>query len=776
VTAPDGVHTYMHVGANSINSGAVYSIGLLLFKSIGNGYQNEGYLWDLQVVSNTINERPGTPWITDGAIAATMPALKAVVRNGQSYVTTYSNFDPYGNPQSIAESGTETRTTAKTYNVLPDKWILRLPKDETISTIGSITRGYDGNGNLLSENKFGVTTSFTYTTEGSIATKRDARGNTIAYSQYKRGVPQSEGHPEAVTITRAVDDAGNITSQTDGEGATTAYAYDGLNRLTSIVHPAGNAVTVTWGQNSRVVQRGSFREFTAFDAYGRESSVQLDGGAAGPIAQTSLYDPVNRKIFASYFNSASGTHYQYDPLGRIFSTSHVATPLPSGLFTATGGRRRSTFAANMVTNTNERGLVYRMTYRGYGDPDRLDLMQIAAPDPAANVAITRNGLGQPLAITQAGTTRSNVYDTRYFLTQTLNPEIGTTLYGRDEVGNMVSRKVASSGTTNYAYDGRNRLVSIQYPAGTPSVTKSYFRDDLLRSVDNGVSLRDYLYSPNKSLTRETLAVGATTLAVDYAYDANDALQSMSYGTGLTVNYGPDGLGRPTRAAPFANLVTFQPNGLLRQITYANGIVGNFAINDRQWPSNVTYAQPGGASVLNLTNTYDLAGNVTNIVESVQGQQNRTLVYDTLDRLSVVSMPGVPGGTLTYDGAGNIRTQQLGTTSLSYQYDTSNKLVSVTGSRNMNFGYDVYGNVNSNSRNQFQYDDAPVLTCVDCGTPNEIRYLYDGMGTRVSEQRGALTTLFMYGSHGNLLFELDSNGVKREYGYVADRNIARKVSQ
>ena len=35
---------------------------------------------------------------------------------------------------------------------------------------------------------------------------------------------------------------------------------------------------------------------------------------------------------------------------------------------------------------------------------------------------------------------------------------------------------------------------------------------------------------------------------------------------------------------------------------------------------------------------------------------------------------------------------------------------------------------------------------------------------------------MYGQNGNLLFELDSNGVKREYGYVANRNIARKVSQ
>jgi len=92
-------------------------------------------------------------------------------------------------------------------------------------------------------------------------------------------------------------------------------------------------------------------------------------------------------------------------------------------------------------------------------------MQIAAPDPAANTVLTRNGLGQPLTIAQGGQTRSNVYDTRFFLTQALNPEIGATLYGRDEVGNMISRQLGTSGITTYAYDGRNRLTSIQYPTG-----------------------------------------------------------------------------------------------------------------------------------------------------------------------------------------------------------------------------------------------------------------------------------------------------------------------
>lgn len=775
VTAPDGVHTYMHVGANSVGSGSVYAIGLLLFESIGSGYQNEGHLWDIQVISNMINQRPGAAWITDGAIAAPIPAETIVVRNGQSYANTYSNYDAYANAQTVLEQGTDTRTTTRTFQVMPDQWILHLPKDETISTVGDINRTYDGNGNLLSENKFGVTTQFTYTAEGDIATKQDARGNTITYSSYKRGIPQSEAHPEGVTLTRAVDDAGNVSSQTDGEGATTTYSYDGLNRLTSIAHPVGNPVTISWGQTSRTVQRGSFTELMTFDGYGREVRQELDGGASGPIVQTHQYDPVNRKIFSSYFNQTTGTYFLNDPLGRVYATYHIATVSPSGGFTYTGGLRYSRFSANTVLNTNERGYTYELDYRGYGDPDHLDLMQIIAPDPSANIVFTRNGLGQPLTIQQAGQTRSNVYDTRYFLTQTVNPEVGTTTYGRDQVGNMISRQVGSSGVTAYSYDGRNRLVSIQYPIGTPSVTKTYYRDDLLKSADNGLARRDYTYSPNKTLAHEALTVGTTALFVDYAYDGNDALQSMTYSTGMTITYGPDGLGRPTLAAPFANAVAFQPNGLLKRISYGNGLVSDFAINDRQWPSNVTLTRPDGTSILNLADTYDFSGNVTNVVESVQGVQNRTLRYDPLDRVVGIDMPGAPGGTIAYDGGGNIQSQMIGATGLSYQYDSSNKLASVSGSQAMSFGYDVYGDVLSNSRNQFQYDDSSAMRCVDCGTPNEIDYVYDGLGTRVSERKGTLITYFMYGTHGNLLFEIDTNGVKREYGYVADRNIARKVS-
>lgn len=780
VSAPDGMHTYYHVGANSIGflGGGVYTIGLMMIKSIDSGYENEYRDWSAQKIASAENIRPGAEFVQDADINAPLLAKITIQRNGQNYTTDYSNFDQYGNPQIITETGTESRVTNLVYETFPGKWILRSLRSQAVSTVPGESRWtYDTNGNMLSETRYGVSTQFTYNPQGDIATKKDARGNTMTYLEYFRGTPRMEQHPEAVNITRTIFTTGNIASQTDGEGTRTSYAYDGLNRLLSIVHPAGNPVAVTWSANNRIVRRGAYTETTNYDAYGRVANVTVNGGSSGPITQTSRYDALDRKIFASYPNRSTGTFFRYDALGRNFATYHVAQIANNANgFTFTGGRRTSYFDTNKVLSTNERNLTYDLRYRGYGSADNLDLLQVLAPDPTANIQITRNGLGQILTVEQGGLTRTNQYDTRYFLVGSTIPETGVSIYGVDEIGNMISRKVGASPITLYSYDGRNRMKTTTYPSGTPSVTKTYNKDDTLQSIDNGVTKRTYTYTPNKKLQHEDLTVDAKLFAVDYVYDGNDALNTVSYSTGLTQTYVPDALGRPTVALPFANAVSFHPNGLVSRIAYGNGVVSDFAINERLWPSNVVTAKPNSAALINLTNSYDFSGNVTNIADAVNGQQNRTFGYDALDRLANVTLPGVVGGSISYNGRGNITAKNFGSFALNYQYDAANKLAAVTGSRSLTFGYDVYGNVAASGRNQFTYDDASYLRCVDCATPNRIDYVYDGMGTRVSQKTSAETTYFMYGNNGELLFDVDASGTKREYGYVAGRNIAKKESR
>jgi YD repeat-containing protein len=785
VTGPDGTIEYGHIGANSIRPGLVWTIGLQLFKNSDAGYEFEQPFFNGQLISNMRNDRPGSFLVADFGIVAPILVARSINRNNQTYLTEYSNHDTFGNPRTIRETGPNgvgglnVRTTQVTYYIDQTKWIIRLPQQETTDTIGTIARTFDGNANMLTENKYGVTTTFTYTPEGDIATKRDARNNTISYSNYKRGTPQNEAHPEGVSIARAVSDAGNVTDETDGEGATVRYGYDGLNRITGIQHPRGNPVGVTWQPNLRVVTRGNYVETTSFDGYGRVASVNhRDTTSGAVIAQNHLYDAYGRQVFASYPNDSKGTRTRYDMLGRVELLEHAAAP--TGPAAASMSK---SYQGQSVLLVNENSRQYAYDYRGFGDADKTELMTVRTPVPTANMAITRNGLGQPASITQDGKTRSYQYDPRFFLTTQTEPETGTTVFGRDEVGNMTSRRVASSGTTNFTYDGRNRLATVIYPAGTPNVTRTYYRDDKLRTLVNSSATREYTYDPNKNLTQEKLTVGASVFTTDYTYDGNDALGTLRYGSGNTIDYAADAFGRPTKAGGYVPTVEHHPNGALKRMVFANGIQTDIALDPRLRPQSINAG--GAAPVSSLSYGYDLIGNVTSLTDAAIPALNRTLGYDPIDRLtSAVSRSGL--GAATYDGRGNLRNQSLGRASLSLSYDGSDRLIQATGTLlsdqfgtipiSLTYGYDVYGNVTNQGSATFAYNDAQQMRCARCGTANEVTYAYDGAGMRVSSTVSGGTTFFVYGNGGNLLWEVAPNGEFKEYIYVAGKQAAvRRVT-
>ena len=106
VASPSGTTTYRHVGPNYTGSGTVWTVGLLMSKQIGSE-QAEAYTWDKQLISPENYFRPGAWFLTkvDNDTYAPVLAGRSIVRDGQTYSSTFSNFDSYGNPQTIIESG-----------------------------------------------------------------------------------------------------------------------------------------------------------------------------------------------------------------------------------------------------------------------------------------------------------------------------------------------------------------------------------------------------------------------------------------------------------------------------------------------------------------------------------------------------------------------------------------------------------------------------------------------------------------------------------------------
>ncbi|MGH9931966.1 MAG: RHS repeat-associated core domain-containing protein [Pyrinomonadaceae bacterium] len=312
------------------------------------------------------------------------------------------------------------------------------------------------------------------------------------------------------------------------------------------------------------------------------------------------------------------------------------------------------------------------------------------------------------------------------------------------------------------------LLSTAYPSGTPNVTQGWNRNGRLTSVSSSAASRAYTYDANDNLTAETLTVDSHTYAVNYGVDSLDYVTSITYPSNRVVTYAPDTLGRPTQVSPYATSVSHHPSGQVSGITFGNGVTSTTLFNSRQWPRKMTAVKV--STLVNLTYAYDVGGNLTSVTDAIDASSNRTLGYDAIDRLTAAS--GSWGtGTLAYDGDGDLTSQALGNFSLSYTYNTSNRLSSISGSKAYTFSYDAYGNVTNNGAGTFTYDNAPVLRCANCST-NPINYTYDGRNMLVKTVKSGVTTNSLYASNGDLLGEYSAAGNPiKEYAYLYGQPVA-----
>ncbi|MCB4811060.1 DUF6531 domain-containing protein [Methylovorus menthalis] len=770
INGPEGVEIYKYIGAGYAISTTgllwqnnAWRVGSLVEHEYANGAR-EYYVWQRREIFPYRRHLKELGMVWDEKIWFPDMQKRTVERDGATYTTEYSNYDAYGNPGTIVETGLNggNRTTTRTYLNDTGKWIIGRLKDESF-TGSSTTRTFDANGNLTNITKEGVSTSYTYDSAGNVATATMPRGLVYSFSNYKRGIPQTENQPEGVNITRVVDAAGNITSETNGAGKTTTYTYDGLNRVTSVTTPLGNPKTTTYTATSKTTTRGSLIETTQYDPFGRVASITLGG-----ITTSYAYDALGRRTFESNPGATIGTTYQYDALNRV-----------TKIINADNTFQTHAYGAGTKTVTDERNNATTYAYRAYGDPDKQYLMGVTTPISSASVTLARNSKDLITSATQGGLTRTYGYDSRYYLTTVVNPETGTTTYGRDAAGNMTSLTVGSSGTTSYTYDGRNRLSVVTYPnpLTTPTVTHTYTLTDKPLSVSSSAATKGFIYDDNGNLKKETLTVDSIPFVTEYIYNANDQIASMIYPrSGQQVNYVPDVLGRPTQVSGYISAVTYWPSGLMKQINYANGVVTNYEQQARLWPSTFT-TKKGAVAYSDSSYTYDEVGNLKAIVDSADTSFNVALDYDNLNRVVSHTNP-IFISTIAYDGAGNILNRTYSGVSSNYNYDSYNRLASITGYLPTTYAYDAYGNIAAGTGNTYSYDDASNLACINCSdTANKIQYGYDGSKSRVTVIKAGVKSYEVYGAQGTQLVEYTPSQSQKliEYIYLGGKRVAQRVT-
>ena len=187
-------------------------------------------------------------------------------------------------------------------------------------------------------------------------------------------------------------------------------------------------------------------------------------------------------------------------------------------------------------------------------------------------------------------------------------------YGYDLVGNLQGMRYANGVTNLYQYDARNRLTSLAWQSG-------------------GTALASFAYSVgptgNRTSLTETVGIGATPRAYNWAYDYLYRMTGESIGGLGAVGYGFDTVG----------------NRLSRS-SNVSGISSNtaaYTAND--WLTN------------DLANSlYDSDGNTTNS----SGVAYR---YDSLNHLTNVN--NGQSIIITYDGDGNRVSKKVGSGTATY---------------------------------------------------------------------------------------------------------------
>ena len=325
---------------------------------------------------------------------------------------------------------------------------------------------------------------------------------------------------------------------------TNGFAYDAAKRLTGVTSPAG---TFTY----------------TYDA----SRLNLPVNLALPNSSyiTNIYDPVAR-LLTTLLKTSGGT------------------TLDAAEYGYNVGNQRTTF-------TNAAGTYVSYTY------DNISQLTVAASSTSSE---NRGYLYD--AAWNLGT-RTNNGATNAFTVNGLNELTveGTVTNHYDAFGNVTNRTTGALSTTNFVYDGENRLVTAAGPTnGGPRQKTTFVYDGLGR-------LREQLQWTNGSSSGPVPPPSSgwkLTGGTYYVYDGKRVIQERNTNNTPTVSYtrGNDLSGTMEGAGGIGGL-------LARSDSYASGSFTNHDYYHADGNGNITYLETS-SQTLAASYRYDPFGNLT----------------------------------------------------------------------------------------------------------------------------------------------------------------------
>ena len=622
--------------------------------------------------------------------------------------------------------------------------------------------------------------TYTYHPDGNLKTAKDALNKTATLTDYYRGIPRHITRRDGEVIQRAVNASGWVTSETNARGYTTSYSYNDAGWMTYIDRPSPWADTsVSYhnlgGDLYRHINWGTKQTTEWYDKMLRPVLVRarpLSGGGVTSYTKTE-YDELGRTIFQSQpstsSNPVNGVETVYDGLGRVKSSAENF-----GLYATT---TTTYLSGNRVRVTDPLGYQTTTTLSGYSSPNDGQPELIQQPE-GVNTSMTYDIWGNMLTANQYGnsggyssnSTQKWSYDSRLRLCRAYAPETGSKLFQYDSANRLTAyaegvsgsagcATVPSTGRVSMSYDSLGRNTLINYADSTPDVAITYDENGNITRNQRGPVVWQYAYDNADQLTQESLSLDGRTYGLSYQYDSMGNITRRTLPSGRAVNYSFDGAARVSGVASsgqnYAQNILYHPNAVIASMAYGNGQSFTQTLNSRQLPLRIR-STLGSNTAIDLQYDYDSRQNVIDIIDWTNRSRDRDMTYDGLSRLKTAD--GVWGqGSFSYDPLGNLRRKELGSRVVTVAYNSLNRASSNTdtagSTRSIN--YDSQGNVTQLGGLTFDYDSSnqPVLLS---GSSNGV-YVYDGNFRRVKSVVDGKTIYNVYDAFGSLVHVDEING-------------------
>jgi RHS repeat-associated protein len=437
--------------------------------------------------------------------------------------------------------------------------------------------GYDAYGRVI-QTTFPSThyEQYGYDAANNLTSKTDRNGQTIGYVYDDLSRMTQKNYPNSTNVEYVYDLVGKLQQVTDPTG-TYGFAYDNMGRLvgtttqyTFVTGTYTNAYTYDANSNraSMTDPQGGVTSY-AYDTLNRLSTL------TPPSAFTSgsfgfAYDALNRRTQMTRPNGVT-TNYTYNNLSQLLSVLHQV-----GTSTIDGATYTVDPAGNRTAKTdNYANVTSSYTY----DP----LYELTQVTQATNT--TESYSYDPVGnrVSSLGVSPYSV-NTSNELTST-----PSATYTYDNNGNTLT-KVTSAGTTTYSWDFENRLTSVTLPGTGGTLAFKY--DGVGRRVQkvftqgSTTTTTNYLYDGINAVADvdqngNALARYAETQQVD------EPLAELRSGT--SSYYSQDGLGSitslTTSAGALGNAYRYDSFG---NVTASSGSIANrFQYTAREFDSETS---------------------------------------------------------------------------------------------------------------------------------------------------------------------------------------------